>query len=175
MKFTINNSIEILERTPLTLYNQLNNITNDWIVNNEGEGTWSVYDVIGHLIHGDKTDWMERIEIILSNKNEKKFEPFDRFAHFETNIGKTLNQLLDEFVAIRTINLEKLKKLNITETDLLKIGIHPVFGNVTLSQLISTWVVHDLDHTAQIIRIMAKQYKNEVGPWIEYLKILKIS
>jgi uncharacterized damage-inducible protein DinB len=173
MKFETNKSIEILERTPLTLYNQLNNISNDWIVNNEGEGTWSVYDVIGHLIHGDKTDWMERIEIVLSNK--KEFKPFDRFAQFEASKGKTVNQLLNEFITIRKSNLDKLKKLNITENDLLKIGIHPVFGSVTLSQLISTWVVHDLDHTAQIARIMAKQYKNEVGPWIEYLKVLKIS
>lgn len=175
MKFEINKSIEILERTPITLYNQLNDISKDWIVNNEGEETWSVYDVIGHLIHGDKTDWMERIELILSNNNKKDFKPFDRFAQFETSKGKTLNQLLDEFIAIRNANLEKLKKLNITEEGLLKIGIHPALGSVTLSQLISTWVVHDLDHIAQITRIMAKQYKNEVGPWIEYLKILKIS
>ena len=173
MQFSINNSIEILERTPDTLFHLLNAISDGWTSSHEGNETWSVYDVIGHLIHGEKTDWMVRIQIILSDQSDSNFKPFDRFAQFETSKGKSLCQLLGEFRTIRNTNLEKFKKLNITEVDLLKAGIHPAFGSVTLSQLISAWVVHDLNHMAQINRIMAKQYKDEVGPWIEYLRILK--
>ncbi|MBA2407790.1 MAG: DinB family protein [Chitinophagales bacterium] len=172
MEFSVTKSIEILERTPETLRHLLDTISRDWTSNNEGEQTWSAYDVIGHLIHGDKTDWLTRTELILSNKVDKEFKPFDRFAQFENNKGKSLTQLLTEFKEIRIANIEKLRKLNISASDLNKTGIHPTFGKVTLSQLLSTWVVHDLDHISQISRVMAKQYKNEVGPWIEFLKIL---
>lgn len=173
--FSLVKSIEILERTPNVLSQLLNGLSSDWTSVNEGGETWSAYDVVGHLIHGDQTDWMVRIELILSEKEDKRFVPFDRFAQFENSKGKSLNQLLDEFKLIRNSNLEKLKGLNITEIDLTKKGIHPTFGEVTLSQLISTWVVHDLDHLSQISRVMAKQYKAEVGPWIEFLKILRVS
>jgi hypothetical protein len=166
-------SIEILERTPYALHHLLNGISDDWVLNNEGPDTWSVFDVIGHLIHGEKTDWMDRIEIILSDSAEKNFTPFDRFAQFENSKGKSISMLLDEFIAIRNANLEKLRQLHITAKDAQKTGLHPAFGEVRLSQLMATWVVHDLNHIAQIARIMAKQYENEVGPWISYLKILQ--
>ena len=173
MNLTIEKSIEVLERTPITLISMLQNISADWTSKNEGGETWSVYDVIGHLIHGEKTDWIPRVEIILSERSEKTFEPFDRFAQLEAGEKKSLEQLLDELAMVRSQSIERLRAMNITENDLKKTGIHPAFGEVTLLELISTWVVHDLDHIAQISRVMAKQYKTEVGPWKEYLKILQ--
>lgn len=174
MNFTIEKSIEILERTPDILDAMLQNISNDWTSNNEGEETWSVFDIIGHLIHGEKTDWIPRAEIILSKKPERTFEPFDRFAQFRESAGKSLSQLLTEFRILRKKNIEFLMSENLDEKNLEEKGIHPAFGVVTLLQLLSTWVVHDLDHIAQISRVMAKQYKAEVGPWIEYLRILQL-
>lgn len=173
MKYSIIKSLEILERTPDVLLHFLNGLSSEWITNNEGEDTWSVFDVVGHLLHGDRTDWMLRIDKILTESEDKTFTPFDRFAQFETSKGKTLEQLLLEFKNVRERNLSNLRKLQLTENDFTKTGIHPVFGVVTLSQLLSTWTVHDLNHLAQISRIMAKQYKEETGPWIEYLRILK--
>lgn len=174
MGFTIEKSIEILERTPDVLNTLLKNISADWTSNNEGGETWSAYDIIGHLIHGEKTDWIPRAEIILSEKSDKTFVPFDRFAQFKDSEGKSLAQLLDEFKMLRAKNIEHLRSKNLTEKNLEEKGIHPAFGEVTLSQLLSTWVVHDLNHIAQISRVMAKQYKAEVGPWIEYLRILNL-
>lgn len=174
MSFTIEKSLEILEHTPDVLNTLLKNISPDWTSNNEGGETWSVYNIIGHLIHGEKTDWIPRAEIILSEKSDKRFEPFDRFAQFKDSEGKSLTQLLDEFKILRKKNIEHLRSKNITEKNLEEKGIHPAFGEVTLSQLLSTWVVHDLNHIAQISRVMAKQYKAEVGPWIEYLRILNL-
>ena len=173
MAFSLEKSIEILERTPDVLYIMLNGISNDWTLNNEGEETWSAFDVVGHLIHGEKADWVSRAEIILSKNPDKKFETFDRFAQFEESKGKTLLQLLDEFKTLRKKNIERLLLKNLTDKDFEKTGSHPAFGEVSLSQLLSTWVAHDLDHIAQIARVMAKQYKEDVGPWIEYLKILR--
>ena len=173
MHLNLEKSIEILERTPTVLQTLLQNLSDDWILHNEGEETWSVYDVIGHLIHGEKTDWIPRTEIILSENPNKTFKPFDRFAQFELSKGKTLSQLLDEFTILRKKNIEVLRSKKITENDLNKKGVHPTFGEVTLSQLLSTWAVHDLNHIAQIVRVMAKQYKEDVGPWIEYLRILQ--
>ena len=174
MEFSITKSIEILNNTPKVLFALAGNVSEEWTSNNEGGETWSVYDVIGHLVHGEKTDWMTRLELILSQNVTKKFEVFDRFAQFENSKGKKFHQLLEEFRDIRIANIERLHQLNIRSEDLIKTGIHPAFGEVSLSQLLSTWAVHDLDHISQIARIMAKQYKNEVGPWIEYLKILRI-
>ncbi len=173
MAFSLEKSIEILERTPEVLFTMLHGISDDWTSNNEGEETWSVFDVIGHLIHGEKTDWVLRAEIILSENSVKKFEPFNRFAQFEESKDKTLPELLDEFKLLRNKNIDRLLSKNVTEKDFDKTGIHPAFGEVKLSQLLSTWVTHDLDHISQIARIMAKQYKEDVGPWIEYLKILR--
>lgn len=172
MKLTIPNAIEILERTPQVLDSMLRNLSDDWNRCNEGENTWSAYDIVGHLIHGDKTDWIQRLEIILANSSEKNFQPFDRFAQFEESKGKTMNDLLDEFSRVRKMNTSRLISKNITASDFNKTGIHPSFGEVTLSQLLSTWVAHDLGHIAQINRVMARQYTNEVGPWKVYLRIL---
>ena len=173
MKFSLEKSLEILERTSNVLIAMLQDISADWTSPNEGGDSWSVYDIIGHLIHGEKTDWVPRTEIILSENSDKKFTPFDRFAQFEDSKGKTLNQLLKEFKMLRERNIEQLRSKKITDKNLEEIGIHPAFGHVTLSQLLSTWVVHDLNHIAQISRVMANQYKTEVGPWVEYLKILQ--
>ena len=173
MNFTFKKSIEILERTPQVLTTMLDNISADWTSNNEGGETWSVYDIIGHLIYGEKTDWIPRTEIILSDNPDKKFELFDRFAQFRESKGKSLKQLLDEFEQLRIKNIECLRSKNITAPDLEETGIHPAFGEVSLSQLLSTWVVHDLNHIAQIARVMANQYKADVGPWTAYLKILQ--
>ncbi len=172
MEFSIEKAIEILERTPVALSHLLSGLSDDWTSHNEGGDTWAVYDVIGHLIHGDKTDWLTRAQLILSDSAQKNFGPFDRFAQFENSQGKSLLQLLTEFQEVRSQNLDKLRNLNIQPEDLQKTGVHPAFGEVTLSQLLATWVTHDLDHIAQISRVMAKQYKAEVGPWIAYLKIL---
>jgi uncharacterized damage-inducible protein DinB len=173
MNFTVEKSLEILERTPHVLITMLQNISDDWTFTNEGGETWSVYDILGHLIHGEKTDWIPRAEIILSESSDKTFIPFDRFAQFENSKGKSLNQLLNEFKLLRERNVEHLRSKKITSKDLEETGIHPAFGEVTLSQLLSTWVVHDLNHIAQISRVMAKQYKTGVGPWTAYLKILQ--
>jgi uncharacterized damage-inducible protein DinB len=173
MDFSLAKSLEILARTPTVLQTMLENISADWTSNNEGGETWSVYDTIGHLIHGEKTDWITRAAIILSKNEDKTFEPFDRFAQFEDSDNKWLNDLLDEFKMLRKKNIDWLLAQNITENDLKEKGIHPAFGAVSLSQLLATWAVHDLNHIAQISRVMAKQYKAEVGPWIEYLRILQ--
>lgn len=173
MQFTPDQSYEILERTPLVLTTLLNGISDDWVTNNEGPETFSPYDVIGHLIHGEKTDWRDRATIILEYGESKTFTPYDRFAQFEQSKGKSLKQLLAEFEALRTANLKWLKSLQLSSTHLDKKGMHPDLGQVTLRQLLSTWVVHDLTHVAQVARVMAKQYKEEIGPWIEYFRIMK--
>lgn len=173
MEFSIIKSIEILERTPDVLIQLTNHLSGDWTMHNEGGETWSVFDVVGHLIHGEKTDWITRMEIILSEGVNKEFKTFDRFAQFEESKGKSLEQLLNEFIAVRKGSLQKLEGFHLTESDFNKTGIHPKFGAVTLSQLIAAWTVHDLDHISQIARVMAKQYKEQTGPWVEYLKILR--
>jgi hypothetical protein len=173
MEFSLENSIEILERTPGVLGSHLNGLSDDWLKNNEGESTWSPYEIVGHLISGEKTDWLARIRIILSNSEKRGFEPFARFAHLNEDPNKPISDLIVEFRELRKQNLQTVKSLNITKHDLKRTGIHPAFGEVTLQQLISTWVAHDLGHIAQISRVMAKQYKEEVGPWIEYLRILR--
>lgn len=172
MNFSIDKSFEILERTPEVLQILLQNLSEEWTHRNEGPDTWSAYDVVGHLIQGELTDWIPRAEIILSNNANKQFPPFDRFAQFESSRGKSLQELLLEFSNLRKANLEKLRSMNITEGKLSMTGIHPAFGEVTLSQLLATWTVHDLNHLAQISRIMAKQYKESVGPWVQYLRVL---
>src|SRR6266496_4732822 len=174
MNFSIERSIQILERTPAVLNTMLQNISEEWTSANEGGETWSVYDIIGHFIHGEKTDWIPRAEIILSDKPDKAFVPFDRFAQFKESKRKSLQQLLDEFAILRKKNIEILCAKKLTDKSLAETGIHPAFGKVTMSQLLSAWVVHDLNHIGQICRVMAKQYKSAVGPWTEYLKILQL-
>lgn len=173
MNFSVTRSIEILERTPYVLEVLLRDLSPFWVENNEGADTWSPYDVMGHLIHGDRTDWIARLRIILSDGNQKTFATFDRFAQFQESKGKTLADLLGEFKSVRAANVATLRSLNLSDDDLKKTGIHPVFGEVTLAQLLSTWTVHDLDHISQISRVMAKQFHDDVGPWKEYLKVLR--
>lgn len=172
MKFNLHQSYEILERTPAVLRTLLSGLSDDWIMNNEGPETFSPYDVVGHLIHGEKTDWRDRTIMILEHGTEKTFVPFDRFAQFEASKGKSLATLLDEFEKLRRDSLAWLSSLNLTEDDFDKKGTHPALGQVTLRQLLSTWVIHDLTHIAQITRVMAKQYKSDIGPWIEYFRIM---
>ncbi len=173
--FSPTKSIEILERTPAVITGMLGGISEAWITQNEGPGTWSPYDIVGHLIHGEKTDWIPRMQVILSDSPDKKFQPFDRFAQFTNSKGKTLAHLLDTFHLLREENIRVLRSLNLTDEDLSKQGIHPAFGAVTLSQLLATWTVHDLNHIAQLARVMAVQYRPAVGPWVAYLRILQSS
>jgi hypothetical protein len=167
--FTVGLGLEILERTPAILRTWLGGLSPEWLAVNEGPDTWNPYDVVGHLIHGERTDWMSRTEIILNGGGT--FATFDRFAQFRESEGKSLAQLLDEFEAARRANLAKLRSFALTETDLNKTGTHPKFGTVTLGQLLSTWVAHDLDHLMQISRVMGKSLKQDIGPWTEYLRV----
>ncbi len=173
MEFNLSESIQILSKTPTVLETLLKDLPEVWTKTNEGESTWSPYDVVGHLIHGEKTDWIPRAMIIMGELADKTFEPFDRFAQFENSNGKSLDELLTQFSQLRNQNLEKLHALNIDEKALQRTGVHPEFGMVTLKQLLSTWTVHDLSHINQITRVMAKNYKNEAGPWVKYLSILR--
>lgn len=171
MQFDLQKSLQILERTPQVVEDLLKGLDNDWIMNNEGPDTWSPFDIIGHYIHGEKTDWVPRMNIILG-EGDKHFVPFDRFAQYKDSQGKTLQQLLDEFKQLRKENVVKLRSATINEQTLNRTGIHPKFGEVTLRQLLATWVVHDLNHIYQISRVLSKQYEVEVGPWVEFLGVL---
>jgi len=173
MNFSLAKSIEILERTPDVLIAMLQDISPEWTSQNEGGDSWCAYDIVGHLIYGDKTDWMPRLAIILSDHPDKTFEPFDRFAQFKESKGRSLSQLLEEFKKLRKKNIEHLISMHLTDKNEEETGIHPAFGEVTLAQLLAAWTVHDLNHIAQISRVMATQYKTATGPWIEYLGILK--
>jgi hypothetical protein len=172
MKYSLERSYEILDRTPAVLQSLLAGLPDDWVMPNEGPETFSPYDVIGHLIHGEKTDWVARAKMILEFGNTQTFVKWNRFAQYEESKGKSLQQLLDEFAAIRKENMDWFKGVNLTEDDLDKKGTHPVLGEVTLRNLLATWVVHDLTHIAQITRVMAKQYTSEMGPWPEFFRIL---
>ena len=171
MDFDLAKTLEVLERTPSVLHEMLSGLSADWVMHNEGEDTWSPYDIVGHLVHGELTDWMGRVDVIL-NKDDKRFIPFDRTAMFKESDGKNLQQLLTEFAELRKANLQKLKGLHLADADLNKTAVHPMFGEVTLRQLLSTWTVHDLTHIAQVTRVMAKQYKDAIGPWIQYFRVL---
>lgn len=173
MKFDTNKSLQILERTPVVLASLLDGISDDWVLYNEGGDTWSPIEVLGHLIVGEKTDWIPRMKLILEFGIDRPFEPFDMAAHFEEIKGKTLTQLLQEFTRLRQANLSTLKSTKLDADALNKQGIHPAFGAVTLREMLATWTVHDLGHIAQISRVMAKQYASEVGPWTAYLGILR--
>jgi hypothetical protein len=170
--FNLKEATEILERTSTVLISLLSGLSDKWIYNNEGGESWNPFDIVGHMIHGEKKDWIQRAKIILEYGEEKPFEPFDRFVQFKDSEDKTLNDLLEEFAKLRKENIDVLNKLNLDENDFNKTGIHPDFGKVTLKQLLSTWVVHDLSHIRQISRVMAKQYKNGIGPWEKYLPVI---
>ena len=171
MEFKIDDALPILERTPHVVSLLLRNLPEGWIYQNEGGETWTAYDVIGHYIHGEKTDWIPRMQINLGD-GDKHFVPFDRFAQFRDSKGKTLEQLLDEFASLRKQNIQQLKSIELTGQVLNRKGIHPQFGEVTFKELLSSWVVHDLTHINQITRVMAKQYTEAVGPWKAYMSIL---
>lgn len=171
-QFDLDGAIEILSRTPLILKAWIGNLPEEWSSYKLSEENWSAYDIVGHFIHGEKTDWIPRAQIILQKEGSKEFEPFDRFAQYEDSKGKTTADLLEEFVGLREKNLEILRGFDLKPEDWDRQGIHPEFGVVTLRELISTWVVHDLEHIAQIAGEMAQRYKYEVGPWGAYLGVL---
>jgi DinB superfamily len=170
--FVMGEGLAILARTPGTLDAMLRGLPDGWIAANEGDNTWSPFDVVGHLIHGEQTDWMPRARIILQQGESRPFDKFDRFAQFDASQGRTLDSLLDEFAMLRRDNLQELASLRLTEADLDRRGRHPAFGVVTLRQLLATWVAHDLDHVVQISRVLARQYSSEVGPWTAYLRVI---
>lgn len=170
MQFNLDNSIEILRRTPATLDALLRDLSDTWILPNEGPESWSPYDVVDHLIHSEEENWIPRARMILQEGESRPFEPFDRLP--EQPERKSLPELLDRFAQLRERNLMELEQMNLTPALLLKKGTHPAFGPVTLEQLLSTWTVHDLAHIAQVVRVMARQYSEAVGPWQAYLPIL---
>jgi len=169
---SLDDAVAILERTPAGLSALLEGLPEMWVKATEGNGTWSPYDVIGHLIHGERTDWIPRARHILAGET-RPFEPFDRSAQFTDSQGKSLNELLATFADLRRDNVTALVGMNLTDADFGRTGLHPELGEVTLGQLMATWVVHDLDHVAQIARTMAKVYTEATGRWSAYLSILR--
>ena len=172
MEHNLEQTIVLLGRTPAALNALFRDLPHTWTLCNEGEGSWSVFDIVGHLIHGERTDWMPRARMVLEFQESKAFEPFDRLGQVRESQGKSLEQLLDEFARLRSENLRELRALNLRPKDLALRGRHPALGVVTLSQLLATWAVHDLTHLHQISRVMAHQYRDAVGPWSEYLGVL---
>jgi hypothetical protein len=169
----LDDTIALLSRTPAALNALLRNLPESWTYRNEGDGTWSAFDVVGHLVHGERTDWIPRLERILEAGESKPFDRFDRLAQFRESQGKSLGQLLDEFAELRSENLNYLRSLNLQPADFQRRGKHPSLGTVTLGQLLATWATHDLTHLHQISRIMAHQYRQAVGPWSQYLGVLR--
>jgi hypothetical protein len=172
MDFDLNLSVDVLARTPATLVTLLSGAAEPWVRGVEGPDTFSPFDVVGHLIDGEETDWIPRARIILARGPNLTFEPYDRFRHRARNADRSLSSLLDEFAGLRAANLELLQSWALTTADLDLPGQHPRLGPVTLRQLLAAWVVHDLGHVAQVVRVMAKQYKNAVGPWVPFLPVL---
>lgn len=172
MEFRLEDANAQLAATPAILNAWLRPLPPSWISANEGGETWSPFDVVGHLIHGDKTDWLPRLQRILEHGESRPFEPFDRFAQFDASRGRTLPQLLDEFSAVRAQSLAALKEHHLTGADLDRRGTHAALGVVTARQLLATWVAHDLDHITQVARVLAYQYRDEVGPWRQYLRVI---
>jgi hypothetical protein len=177
-EFSLSEATAILTRTPATLDALLRGLPNIWVRGNEGRNkdgkdTWSPFDIVGHLIVGERTDWMPRARIILDHGAARPFDPFDRFAQTKESQGKSLEPLLDEFARLRRVNLTALQALNLQPEDLARRGMHPELGMVTLAQLLATWAVHDLTHVHQLSRVMAYQYRDAVGPWSAYLGVLQ--
>ena len=170
--FDLRAGIAVLERTPVTLREMLAGLPSQWTDGDEGPETWSPYVVVGHLVHGERTDWIPRARLILGQGANRRFEPFDRFAQFRESKGKSLEKLLDEFADLRRRNLATLRDWRLTAQQLDLEGEHPELGAVTLGQLLATWVAHDLGHVAQIARVMARQYRDAIGPWRAYLTIM---
>ncbi len=173
MEHNLEHTIALLTRTPAALNALLRDLPEAWTLRNEGENTMNTFDVVGHLIHGERTNWMPRVRMILQFGETQAFEPFDRWGHVQESQGKSLRQLLDEFAGVRTESLDELRALNLRPGDLERTGRHPAFGAVTLSQLLATWAAHDLTHLHQLSRIMAHQYREAVGPWTPYLGVMQ--
>jgi hypothetical protein len=172
LTFQLSDGIAVLERTPATFRALLAGLPERWIAGNEGPDTFSPFDNVGHLIHGERTDWIPRARIILAQGDSRRFEPYDRFAQVRESQGKSLGQLLDEFAQLRAENLVTLRGWRLSDRELALEGEHPALGTVTLRQLLATWVAHDLGHVGQTARVMAKQYREAVGPWRAYLPVL---
>jgi hypothetical protein len=172
MQFHLTHALEVLERTPETLRALLGGLSETWTSPNEGPDTFSAFDNVGHLIHGERTDWIPRIRIILTQAANRRFEPYDRFAQYHESQGKTMTDLLDEFARLRAANLVTVRDWQLSDRELALQGEHPSLGPVTLEQVLATWVAHDLGHVAQTARVMAKQYREAVGPWRAYLPVL---
>jgi hypothetical protein len=175
MEQNLQDTMALLARTPHVFDALLRDLPEAWTLRNEGAGTWSAYDIVGHLMHGERTDWIPRAKTILEFGETRAFEPFDRWAQERESAGKSLGQLLDEFARLRAEGLGELRAMNLQPEDLERRGRHPAFGVVTLSQLLATWAAHDLTHLHQISRVMAHQYDAAVGPWRAYLGVLKCS
>jgi hypothetical protein len=175
MEFSIDQTIALLARTPATLDALLRDLPEAWTHANEGPSTWSAFDVVGHLIHGEQTDWLVRTRLILAHGDSRAFDKFDREAQFKESAGKLLPQLLDEFARLRAENLAELRALNLQPEQLALRGRHPALGTVTLSELLASWPVHDLTHLHQISRILAHQYRDAVGPWVKFMGVLQCS
>ena len=173
MTFDLTDGVLILRRTPGLLRMLVEDLPCGWNEATEGPGSWSAFDVVGHLIHGERTDWVPRVEHILHHGDAVPFPPFDREAMFEASKGKTIGDLLDIFAELRNESLRRLQALNLTDKDLERHGRHPEFGQVLLGQHLATWVVHDLTHISQIVRVLARQYSDAVGPWRAYLSVLR--
>ncbi len=173
MEHNLSDTLSLLARTPLALDTLLRDLPETWTLRNEGENTWNAFDVLGHLIHTERSDWMPRAKIVLQFGESQPFKPLDRLAHRKESQGKSLPQLLDEFGKLRSENLDQLRALDLRREDLDRRGRHPALGVVTLSQLLAAWAAHDLTHLHQISRIMAHQYRDAVGPWIAYLGVLQ--
>ncbi len=172
MDFSLAHTIEILSSTPDALRALLRDLSEPWVRNNYGEQTFSPFDVVGHLIHGEREDWIERARITLEHGESRPFEPFDRYAMYEASKDKSIHDLLDTFQTLRSENLAQLKAMRLNSPMLDLRATHPAFGSVTLRQLLATWAVHDLHHIAQICKSLSYQYRNEVGPWQSYLGII---
>ena len=175
MTFRFETAVPILHRTPAVLRAQLQDLPPDWTDATEGPNTWSPFDVVGHLIHGERTDWVPRIEHMLAHGDTVPFPPFDREAMFAASRGRSLRELLDTFETLRGESLARIHTLGLTDADLSRRGRHPEFGIVTMGQHLATWVAHDLGHISQVVRVMARQYSEAVGPWQAYLSILRRS
>lgn len=173
MEHNLELTISLLTRTPAVLNSLLRDLPETWTLSNEGENTWSAFDVVGHLIHGERTDWMSRARRILQFGEAQPFDPFDRLGQVRESQGKSMFQLLDEFARLRSENLRELRALNLQPEDLSRRGRHPALGAVTLSELLATWAVHDMTHLHQISRTMAHQYREAAGPWSVYLGVLQ--
>ena len=173
MEHNLQHTISLLTRTPAALNALLRDLPETWTLRNEGEKTWSAFDVVGHLIHGERTDWLPRARMVMKAGETQTFEPFDRWGHVRESQAKSMGQLLDEFAGLRSENLIELRAWKLRPQDLERRGRHPALGVVTLSQLLATWAAHDLTHLHQVSRVMAHQYREAVGPWSAYLGVLQ--